>query len=86
LVTTGAVLLFLLAVDLLVTDFLGFGNRIFRIAGDPLDWKVHQLIGWNFVDCGHAVASPETCVLTAFQEHRPFRVRYDVETIDEWEA
>lgn len=55
--------------------------------GDSLDRKARSLSGWNSKNCarvptigGHDDVTG--CALTAFGDHRPFRVRYDIQGLD----
>ena len=55
--------------------------------GDRLDREARWLAGWRSVDCGHirlrSDANPAIdCALYAFREHRPFRVRFDLQGIN----
>lgn len=55
--------------------------------GDRLDRESRWLAGWRAVDCGHirlrSDANPAIdCALYAFREHRPFRVRFDLQGLN----
>ena len=52
--------------------------------GDRLDRQARWLAGWRAVDCGRirlrGDANPAIdCALFAYREHRPFRVRFDLQ-------
>jgi hypothetical protein len=55
--------------------------------GDAMEWKSRSIAGWHTLNCGivapHGNADAATdCALRAFASHRPFRVRYGLQTYD----
>jgi hypothetical protein len=68
--------------------FLGAANNLLSswlvpIIGDSMDWHGRWLMGRHGIDCGtvkvHADPTAATnCVLEAYSQGRPFRVRYDI--------
>jgi hypothetical protein len=58
-----------------------------RTFGDVMQWRSRSLAGWGAVDCGivpirgNADAATD-CALRAFASHKPFRVRYGLQTYD----
>lgn len=65
-----------------------FSAPIVWLIGDKLDWESRRLAGWNATNCGRVPVNSDAhkasdCVLAAFRDKRPFRVRYQTLTIDE---
>jgi hypothetical protein len=57
------------------------------VTGDRLDWASRRLAGWNAKNCGHVPADGDAreasnCVLSALRDKKPFRVRYDLMSVD----
>jgi hypothetical protein len=55
--------------------------------GDSLDRKARSLSDWSSKNCGRVPTTGDhdevtRCALSAFGEHRPFRVRYDRQGLD----
>lgn len=77
-----------------IAAFYLFGGRysaitqaFVRTFGDAMEWKSRSIAGWGAVNCGivpiHGKPDAATdCALRAFASHRPFRVRYGLETYD----
>jgi hypothetical protein len=69
-----------------IVDFLFapiFSMAIVAVFGDAMDWKSRSLAGRNAIDCGRVSTqhNPKTateCVLSAVNNKRAFRVRYDL--------
>ncbi len=61
------------------------------IIGDKLDWESRRLAGWNARNCGRVSYNADggmasECVVKAFRDKAPFRVRYETISIDEASA
>lgn len=94
----GSVRKFLAAVIVVsvsVAAFYLFGGRysetaqgaFVHIFGDVMEWRSRLLAGWGAMNCGtvpiRGNADVATdCALRAFASHRPFRVRYGLQTHD----
>lgn len=55
--------------------------------GDVMDWKSRWIAGGGATNCGSVpvrgnVDAATDCALRAFEAHRPFRVRYGLQTMD----
>jgi hypothetical protein len=61
------------------------------IIGDKLDWESRRLTGWNARNCGRVSYDAEggnasRCVMEAFRDKEPFRVRFETISVDEASA
>jgi len=80
--------IWLLILYLLFPLLSPFARRpIVWIAGDRLDWASRRLAGWNTQNCGWVPADGDAreaanCVLSAVRNRTPFRVRYDLVSVD----
>jgi len=83
-----AILCLLALYILLAVTMPAASGPLVRLIGDKLDWKSRRLAGWSATDCGRVEPNADgtkasACVLKAFQDKKPFRVRYDLMSIDE---
>jgi hypothetical protein len=84
--------LFLLVVYVLLALAMPIaGDPIVWIIGDKLDWESRRLAGWNARNCGRVSYNEDggmasECVVKAFRDKEPFRVRYQTTSIDEASA
>jgi len=83
----------LLVLYLLLAHAMPFiaGDPIVWIIGDKLDWESRRLAGWNARNCGrvsykHDGGMASECVVKAFRDKEPFRVRYETRSVDEASA
>jgi hypothetical protein len=88
-------LVVVIAVSASIAAFYLFGGRYSESAqgafvhtfGDVMEWRSRSIAGWGAVNCGivpirgNADAATD-CALRAFASHRPFRVRYGLQTYD----
>ena len=80
--------LWLLILYLLFPLLSPFARRpIVWVTGDRLDWASRRLSGWNAKNCGWVPADVDArqasnCVLLAVRDKTPFRVRYDLMSVD----
>lgn len=61
------------------------------LVGDKLDWESRRLAGRNARNCGRVPIEADAreaydCVVSAFRDKRPFRVRYETSNVDEASA
>jgi hypothetical protein len=61
------------------------------IIGDKLDWESRRLAGWSARNCGRVgydsdASKASDCMVKAFRDKEPFRVRYQTISIDEASA
>src|SRR5215470_9596798 len=86
--------LVLAAVSILVLVILSSGLGPYRLCqsfvdlvGDKLEWQSRSIAGSGALDCGrvesgHDARVANDCVRNALASSKPFRVRYEVQSID----
>lgn len=85
----AATLAVLFALYLLVAFNLPSAAKpIVWLIGDKLDWESWRLGGLTAKNCGHvpigtSAADASACVISCFQQKKPFRVRYETTSMDE---
>lgn len=62
-------------------------SEFVKTFGDVMDWKGRWISGRNAVNCGNVSVrldpkAATDCALVAFAAHKPFRVRYRLQTMD----
>lgn len=86
---------FVIAFSAFIAGFYMFGGRYSEYAqvtfarafGDIMAWRSRSIAGWGAVNCGVVPIRgiPDTatdCALRALAAHKPFRVRYGLQTYD----
>ena len=93
--TVRRLLVVVIAVSASIAAFYLFGGRYSETAqgafiqtlGDVMEWKSRSIAGRNALNCGvvpirgNADAATD-CALRAYASHKPFRVRYGLQTYD----
>jgi len=86
-----AILCLLVLYVLLALTMPVASGPIVWVIGDKLDWESRRLAGWNARNCGRVsydadASKASECVVKAYRDKEPFRVRYETLSMEQASA